>query len=104
MLRVLDDPTRKNIRQRFRDHHSAGEKVHASAAHGGITHRFIVQDEWRYFSHEIQSWQLAARRVHTAIINVGKFRAKAAYVDGKFGQQSLTAKLVEHRKHFLRLA
>src|SRR5437764_969655 len=49
MLWVLDDPARENIRERFRRHHSAGERVEPSRTRGRIVNGLAVQDEWRDF-------------------------------------------------------
>jgi len=53
------------------------------------------------FPHEFQARQLPPARVGAAIIDVCEFRAETANINWKFWQQSLAAKLMEHREDLL---
>src|SRR5206468_7873058 len=104
VLRILDDSACKNVRECLWNHHPAGEDIHTSAAHGRIAHGFIIENEWRYLSHELQPRQLPPRRVRAPVVDIGELRAETADINWKLGQQPLPSKPVEHRQNLLCLA
>src|SRR5437870_12157030 len=86
VLRVLNDASRENVGERSRNHHAAGENVHAAATYRRIADRFIIQNERRHFSHEFQARHLTPRRMRAPVVNISELRAETADINWEFGQ------------------
>src|SRR5205814_7929158 len=108
VLRIFDKLSRKNIRESFRCHHAARERINASGAGGCVMDCLTVQDKWRRFLHQLQTSQLPPAEMRAAIVNIGHLRTKAADINWEFLQPrkrpGLPAEFMKHRKHFLGLA
>ena len=104
MLWILDDAPRKNVRERFRRHHSAGERVNPSRARRRIVNRLAVENEWDDFLEQLHPRHQAARSQRAPIVNLANLYAQSPDVDRKFPQQFFPAKFVNHPERLLGFA
>ena len=91
VLRVFEDAARENIRERFRRHHSARERVDSPGPRGRVVDRLAVENERLDLLEQLQAWKQPAGRQRPAIVNLGHLHAQTADVDRKFTQQFLLA-------------
>src|SRR3954463_8716366 len=100
VLRVLNDSSREDVGERSRNHHAAGENVHASAAYRRIADCFIIQNKRRHFSHEFQARHLSPRGMWARVEILSNLRVEPADINWEFGQEPPPPKLVKHAENF----
>ena len=104
MLRLAQNPARKNIRKRFRRHHSAGERVDAAGLGRRIRDGLAIQDERLHRFQQLQPWKIPPAVEREAIVNLRHLQAQTADVDRKIAEQFLAPKAMDHGQRLLCLA